>query len=60
MNRKLIFDDFSSRLDKICEEGNPTKAQIYDALHKALDNFEKNMPSPPQPPKSREKRGCGL
>jgi hypothetical protein len=39
-NRKVIFDDFETRLDKIFEEGNPTKAQIFDALHKSLNVYE--------------------
>lgn len=42
MNRKIIFDDFEIRLNKIFLEGNPTKAQIYDALHKSLDKAEEN------------------
>ena len=58
MNRKIIFDDFEIRLNKIFEEGNPTKAQIFDALHKSLDSAELVVcttapPPPPKPPKKR-------
>lgn len=59
MNRKIIFDDFETRLNKIFEEGNPTKAQIFDALHKSLDSAEHvvcttaALPPLPEPPKKR-------
>jgi len=33
------IDDFASRIDEIFEQGNPTKAQIYDAYNKAIDKL---------------------
>jgi hypothetical protein len=33
------IDDFADRVDEIFEQGNPTKAQIYDAYNKAVDKL---------------------
>lgn len=40
-NRKSLLDLFAQRLDKIFDEGMATKAQIYDAIHKSIDDMER-------------------
>jgi len=40
-SRKSLFDLFAPRLDKIFEDQYPTKAQIYDALHKSISDLER-------------------
>ena len=40
-SRKALIDLFAPRLEKIFEDQYPTKAQIYDALHKSISDLER-------------------
>lgn len=40
-SKKSLIDLFAPRLDKIFEDQYPTKAQIYDALHKSIRDLER-------------------